>query len=274
MRAIGSTIALPTAGGLIALSESYRAVFVLGGASALLALVPLARFVTRWPARLRAPSTRWLVRWAGSLAGLYATVLVAGLVVATTALRELDETLFQAVNGFGPGPEPLFELLEEPVRNYLLLVSVPIAAALLASPRRIPGVLALELAAGTLAVGLLEAVYALYDRPRPSEVFDSAEVVLAYGHDWARIEAFPSGHMAVITALAATAWFAFPRLRYPLLAYVALNAVTRVLFGAHFPLDVVAGIALGYGSALATRALFTQTGLVSTRRLEPAPEGC
>ena len=132
------------------------------------------------------------------------------------------------------------------MRNYALLATVPVAAALFAGPRRIPGVLALEVAAGALAIGLLKAVYVLYDRPRPSEVFDSAEVVLAYGHDWARIEAFPSGHMAVITALAAAAWFAFPRLRYPLIAYVALNGVTRVLFGAHFPVDVVAGIVLGY----------------------------
>jgi membrane-associated phospholipid phosphatase/predicted MFS family arabinose efflux permease len=274
VRAIASAVALPTAGGLIALTESYRAVFVLGGAAALFALVPLTRFVTRRPRRLRAPSRRWLVAWAGSLAVLYAGVLTTGLVVAATGLHEIDEASFRAVNALGPGPEPLFELLEEPIRNYLLLIAVPIGAALLAGPRRLPGVLALEVAAGALAVSLLEAVYALYDRPRPSEVFDNADVVLAYGHDWARIEAFPSGHMAVITALAAAAWFTFPRLRYPLIAYVALNAVTRVLFGAHFPLDVIAGIALGYGSAVAVRALLTQTGVVTLKRAEESAAPC
>jgi membrane-associated phospholipid phosphatase len=69
-----------------------------------------------------------------------------------------------------------------------------------------------------------------------------------------------------VTALAATAWFFFPRLRYPLIAYVALNAVTRVLFGAHFPLDVLAGIVLGYGTARAATALFAQTGIVVAAR--------
>jgi MFS family permease len=268
VRAIAGAIALPAAGGLIALTGSYRSVFALGGVAALAALVPLARFACRRPRWLRIPDSRWLVRWAGSLAALYVVVLATGLVVGATALHELDETAFRAVNAFGPGPELLFELLEEPGRNYLLLTSVPLAAALLAGPRRIPGVLALELAAGALAVGLLNGVYALYDRPRPSEVFDSAEVALAYGHDWARIEAFPSGHMAVVTALAATAWFFFPRLRYPLIAYVVLNGVTRVLFGAHFPLDVVAGIALGYGSARAVQALFVQTGVIAKRATE------
>jgi MFS family permease len=247
VRAIASAAALPLAGGLIAFTDSYRSLFVLGGVSALLALIPLTGLA------VRRPST--------------------GLVVTATALRELDEKLFRAVNSVGPGPEPLFELLEEPVRNYLLLLSVPIAAALLAGPRRVPVILALEIFAGTLAIGLLEAVYALYDRPRPSEVFDGAEIVLAYGHDWARIEAFPSGHMAVITALAAAAWFMFPRLRYPLMAYVALNAVTRVLFGAHFPLDVLGGIALGYGSALAARAFLAQAGIVSRRAPELASDG-
>jgi MFS family permease len=274
VRAIASAVALPAAGGLIAVTESYRAVFVLGGTAAVAALIPLTRFVAAWPVGLRTPSAHWLVRWAGSLAALYVATLAAGLVVAGTMLHELDEAIFRAVNALGPGPEPLFELLEEPVRNYALLAIVPVAAALFAGPRRIPGVLALEVAAGALAIGLLEAVYVLYDRPRPSEVFDSAEVVLAYGHDWARIEAFPSGHMAVITALAAAAWFAFPRLRYPLIAYVALNGVTRVLFGAHFPVDVVAGIVLGYGSARAVRALFTQMKVVSTRSVKPARRAC
>jgi membrane-associated phospholipid phosphatase/predicted MFS family arabinose efflux permease len=274
VRAIASAAALPLAGGLIAFTDSYRSLFVLGGVSALLALIPLTGLAVRRPSRrLHLPSGGWLVRWAGSLAGLYAAVLATGLVVTATALRELDEKLFRAVNSVGPGPEPLFELLEEPVRNYLLLLSVPIAAALLAGPRRVPVILALEIFAGTLAIGLLEAVYALYDRPRPSEVFDGAEIVLAYGHDWARIEAFPSGHMAVITALAAAAWFMFPRLRYPLMAYVALNAVTRVLFGAHFPLDVLGGIALGYGSALAARAFLAQAGIVSRRAPELASDG-
>ena len=63
--------------------------------------------------------------------------------------------------------------------------------------------------------------------------------------------------MAVITALAASAWFAVPKLRGALL-YIGLNAVTRVAFGAHFPVDVAAGVALGYGSALAGRSLVAQ----------------
>jgi membrane-associated phospholipid phosphatase len=31
-----------------------------------------------------------------------------------------------------------------------------------------------------------------------------------------------------------------------------------VVFGAHFPLDVIAGVVLGYGSAVAARSLLAQ----------------
>jgi DHA1 family tetracycline resistance protein-like MFS transporter len=248
VRAIASALALPLAGGLIAVTESYRALFFLGGAVTLVGLVPLVGVCFR----------RWAIRWAGSLAALYGVVLATGLLAAGTDLQRVDETLFRWLNALGPGPELLFELLEEPARNYALLASAILGAALLRRPRRLRGVLALEFVSVSLAFVLLQAVYAAYDRPRPSEVFESAEITLAYGHNWAAIESFPSGHMAVITALAASAWFAIPKLRTPLLAYVALNAVTRVVFGAHFPLDVIAGTALGYGSALAARSLLAQ----------------
>jgi DHA1 family tetracycline resistance protein-like MFS transporter len=248
VRAIASALALPLAGGLIAVTESYRALFFLGGAVTLVGLVPLVGVCFR----------RWAIRWAGSLAALYGLVLATGLLAAGTDLQRVDETLFRWLNALGPGPELLFELLEEPARNYALLATAILGAALLRRPRRLRGVLALELVSVSLAFVLLQALYAAYDRPRPSEVFESAEITLAYGHNWAAIESFPSGHMAVITALAASAWFAIPKLRTPLLAYVALNAVTRVVFGAHFPLDVIAGTALGYGSALAARSLLAQ----------------
>jgi MFS family permease len=251
VRAIGSTVALPLAGGLIAVTESYRTLFVLGGIVTLLGLVALAGVhVPR-----NRPSPAWAIRWTTSLAMLYAVVLGAGVLVAGTSLERLDETLFRWINAVGPGPELLFEVLEEPARNYALLATVILVAALVTRTSGLRRLFALEVVSVGLALALLQAVYAVFDRPRPSEVFDRAEIGLAGGHNWAAIESFPSGHMAVVTALAATAWFAIPQLRGILVAYVLVNAVTRVAFGAHFPVDVVAGIALGYGSALAARSL-------------------
>ena len=62
--------------------------------------------------------------------------------------------------------------------------------------------------------------------------------------------------MAITAALAIAFALAFPRLRYALWAYVAAVAFTRVMFGAHFPLDVLAGTALGTASALLVAVAF------------------
>ncbi|HEV3477870.1 MAG TPA: MFS transporter [Gaiellaceae bacterium] len=264
VRAIGSTVALPLAGGLIALTESYRTLFVLGGIVTLLGLVALSGIhVPR-----HRPTPAWTLRWTTSLAVLYAVLLGTGVLVADTGLSAVDHALFRWINALGPGPELLFEVLEEPLRNYALLATFIFAAALVTHAPRLRRLFAVELASVAVAFTLLEALYAAFDRPRPSEVFERAEIVLAGGHNWAAIESFPSGHMAVVTALAASAWLAIPQLRGVLLAYVAVNAVTRVAFGAHFPVDVLAGVALGYGSALAARSLVAS--LVTD---PPAPAG-
>jgi membrane-associated phospholipid phosphatase len=202
---------------------------------------------------------------------LYSVVLGTGVLVADTGLQALDETVFRWINAVGPGPELLFEVLEDPERNYPLLAALILGAALLTRAVAIRRLIALELVSVTLAVALLEAMYLVFDRPRPAEVFGRAEIALAEGRDWAAIESFPSGHMAVLTALAATAWFAIPKLRGILVAYIVLNAVTRVSFGAHFPTDVLAGAALGYGSALAGRSLFRQATAWRESPVRPLP---
>ena len=95
------------------------------------------------------------------------------------------------------------------------------------------------------------------ERARPEEVLGT-HVQLSHGRHWAELASFPSGHMIVTAALAGAAATVFPRLRTPLFAYVGLVALTRVMFGAHFPLDVVAGVTLGYGSALAVPSVLAQ----------------
>jgi MFS family permease len=266
VRALASTVALPLAGGLIALTESYRTLFVLGGAVTLFGLVALAGIHVPQ----HRPSPAWAVRWTTSLAVLYAVVLGTGVLVAATGLQALDELAFRWINALGPGPDLLFELLEDPERNYGLLAVLILGAALVTRTSGLRRLFTLELASVGLALVLLQAMYAVFDRPRPSEVLEGAEIALAHGRDWAAIQSFPSGHMAVVTALAASAWFVMPRLRGILVAYIAVNAVTRVAFGAHFPLDVVAGVALGYGSAVAGRSLLLQTAAMRERK-EPTP---
>ena len=234
VRAISSAAALPAAGVVVEATGTYRALFVLGGVATLAALVPLLG--------LTVPRGRF-----ARIAALLAFVPVAGLLVAQTSVHLADEALFERVNGLGPGPDWLWFLLDPHTRNYLVLIAFAVAVAALTNARRVPGVFGRVLGSAVLSWGLLEAVYAVYDRPRPEEVVGSIDV---NGHSWGHLNSFPSGHMAITAALAVATALAFPRLRALLWTYVAAVAFTRVMFGAHFPLDVLAGTALGTASAL------------------------
>jgi membrane-associated phospholipid phosphatase len=105
----------------------------------------------------------------------------------------------------------------------------------------------------------------LYVRERPEEVL-GAQALLVEGGHWAHIASFPSGHMVVTTAIVVAGIAAVPWLRVPFWMYCGLIALTRIAFGAHFPLDVVAGMAFGYPIGLFAWELVCRFGLTGPRR--------
>lgn len=107
---------------------------------------------------------------------------------------------------------------------------------------------ALVMAAALLTpVGMLAAfavqqvVVALVDEQRPYAVLPDVLVLVSRTTD----PSFPSDHACVTGAVAAGLFFVDRRLGWVATALAALMAVSRVYVGAHWPLDVVAGLALG-----------------------------
>jgi membrane-associated phospholipid phosphatase len=115
--------------------------------------------------------------------------------------------------------------------------------------------------AGVFSDLVLEVIQLVVDRPRPEEVL-GADAILSHGRSWAHIPSFPSGHLIVTTALVVAAARMAPVLRAPAFAYLAAIAVTRVTFGAHFPLDVTVGTIVGWQVGLFAVALTRAAGLL------------
>ena len=67
---------------------------------------------------------------------------------------------------------------------------------------------------------------------------------------------YPSGHAAIAVAMASAASPLVPRRVRPALWSVAIGVgVSRIYVGAHMPLDVAGGVALGIGTERAVRLL-------------------
>lgn len=125
------------------------------------------------------------------------------------------------------------------------------------SARRSPRLLAAALLGGIIAGAFVHMLKPLLSVARPVAVM-GAENVHVIGIVL-RGNSFPSGHSTAIFLAAATLMF-FNRERAAaaalwVLPLAALAAFSRVAVGAHWPLDVLAGAALGWLSGAAGEAL-------------------
>lgn len=109
--------------------------------------------------------------------------------------------------------------------------------------------LVLAMAAAGLTVDLLKFVAG---RHRPSMYFIAGDYGLTFFADSARQWSFPSGHAANAAVLATVLWYALPAGRVWWIVLAAILASSRVVVGAHFASDVIAG---AYTGVLLTSSL-------------------
>ena len=134
------------------------------------------------------------------------------------------------------------------------------AVLMIASRRR---VVAFTVFAIVVADLLALAVKAIVNRPRPH-----LDPLVHVPTDWS----FPSGHAATSFAGATMLSLFFPRLAPVLYALAVAIAFSRVYVGVHYPLDVIAGAALGTAVGYGVfRALPTLVRFPRPRRAAPPP---
>jgi membrane-associated phospholipid phosphatase len=99
---------------------------------------------------------------------------------------------------------------------------------------------------------LAKVVKHFVQRGRPSGLLEDVVVRGAAPHGLG----FVSGHIAVVTALAVVAWPWLPRWgRWVVAVAVAVVFLARMYVGAHLPLDMVGGAALGLAVGFTARLL-------------------
>jgi undecaprenyl-diphosphatase len=166
-----------------------------------------------------------------------------------------DANLFRLVNQLpGAVGRPLLVVMQ---LGALAAVLVAAAVALAARRPRLAGDLALS---GSLAWALARLVKGLVGGARPVALLDG---VVVRGFDTGL--GYPSGHVAVAAALATAAGPWLPRPARRAAWWVAwLVALGRVYAGAHLPLDVLGGAALGWAVAAAVHLALGAPGGLPT----------
>jgi len=197
-----------------------------------------------------------------------ATIGVAALVIAGSARLALSEGAQQAQTGlvrwFNDPPQPVAAVfavvnpLFRPIPLTLLSVAF-LGWVLLTASRasvRLEILRALAIALG-LAELMAQVMKHLANQPRPLAVLDGLNT---HGYPVTPLgNAYPSAHTAWFVGTACALW---PWMRWPQrifgVAIAVLVACNRIYIGAHWPIDVVGGAAIGMFAGACTWLIATR----------------
>jgi glycosyltransferase 2 family protein len=203
------------------------------------------------------------------LGGAVAVLLLASAGVRSDRVDTPEREVFRVVNDL-----PLPGWLYPPI--WLLMQfgnigAVPAVALLALATRRLRMALDMALAGGAIYL-VAKLVKEFIERGRPQTLLDDVHIL----GEAARGLGYVSGHSAVAVALAAVAAPYLPRWgRWIAWSLAVAVLLARMYVGAHLPLDVLGGGALGYAAAALVHLALgvpAETEPDTSPAAEPQPE--
>lgn len=166
--------------------------------------------------------------------GLFAIAAVAAHAVQ---IAQWERELFYAIHGWPSWLYPLFYTITQ--AGSIFMLGALAALYLLKGHYHI--VLRL-LMTGSLAYLLAGIAKSLWGRARPFELLDNVTLL-----DVIQGPGFPSGHMALATALGLTmGHYLIKKSHWIIVVWIIGVGLSRIYLGAHLPLDIIGGFAIGW----------------------------
>ena len=163
-----------------------------------------------------------------------------GIMMTRGAVSAWEQDLFEVIYSWPIWLTPFFLVVTQ-LGNYTVLMVLALLAFIFSKFTLVIRLLM----SGSLAYLLTGVAKDLVGRGRPAELF--TDITL---RDYSRGAGFPSGHMALATALAFTlGYFIPPKYRFITPLIIVLVGLSRIYLGVHAPLDLLGGFAIGWLSA-------------------------
>lgn len=155
---------------------------------------------------------------------------------------------FQSIGGNHPIDLTMWIITEIGDVRWLVLFSIVLL--IIRRTRRIGMIMLLSLVAGTIGAGYLKGY--VIDHPRPELEFLGTNLPYEIAQDTFVLGtngSFPSGHATRAAVVALVVGYAlserFPRGRYLIWIFPALESLSRVYVLQHYPMDVFGGVIFG-----------------------------
>jgi len=196
---------------------------------------------------------------------LGAVVLIASAFAASAPVTGAETAIFRAVNDL---PDRLYPVIW-PLMQYGTFITIPLLSLVAIALRRYRAGLVMAVS-GIGVYMIARAVKLAVERPRPTALLTGVHAREVFGEGSL---GYPSGHAAVAAALAFTCAMFFGVWWFRLgLGLAIVVSVGRLYVGAHLPLDVVGGAALGVMAASGAHLLIGTPSLKRPlRKMEREP---